>query len=235
MADVPSRIGLLPDAPDLRRRKLPDRNIAIQRGLLPERVSALHFAVHGSAVESEGEQGHSQPARRDRRSTVSRRRGGLRGRGRADSLREPIAQSLPGSRDPRRDHRSPDRRRPVHVEPGSVDAVREAAGDRRFRVVAHDACAVEQRGALQRGSCVRLVRRAVSHLPRARVPLRPADGSARARPGRRQPCCSSLSSTCRRCCSWTPTRRPLPGPAATGIARPTPSWCSAPSRASWTP
>ena len=28
---------------------------------------------------------------------------------------------------------------------------------------------------------------------------------------------------------------PSPWTAATGIARPTPSWCSAPSRASWTP
>ena len=89
MADVPSRIGLLPDAPDLRRRSL-RRKHRHTRGLFPKGFQPP-LCRAWECRESEGEQGHSQPARRDRCSTVGRRRGGLRGRGRAHSLREPIA------------------------------------------------------------------------------------------------------------------------------------------------
>ena len=70
-------------------------------------------------------------------------------------------------------------------------AVREAAGARRFRMVAHDACAVEQRRALQRGPRVRMVGRATSDLPGAGVPHRPADGPARARAGGGHPAARS--------------------------------------------
>ena len=101
-------------------------------------------------------------------------------------------------------------------------------------LVAHRARVVAREPPLQRRARRRVADLPAADLPDAGVP----GGSAGQRD--RPPCCSARSprsspcSTSARRCSWRTTRRTPRGRRATPTARPTRSWCSTPSRRSWT-
>ena len=229
------RIGLLPDARGCSRcGNLPAARERAKGGPRPEKGSAPPFAVHGSAVKAKAS-----------RATHSRRVGVIATLG-LPALRPAQPRSPSPSRGPspatppwkpKSGPRSSRFRSPSACTCGTGPWTRFA----KLLVLAGFAwslttLAQSSNDVLYSAGRVFgwLVEPFLIFLVLA-FPIRPADGSARARPGRGQP---------------VARRSPLPADdAARGLlpdafsvdavvaatARPTPSWCSAPSPASWTP